>query len=519
MAVDSKKLKVVDVYWENTYMHLKTNYDVDKLVLYRKKGKEKHQMIKVEEGHFKINVVNVSNKYHVLYGEYLVLYNKKPIQLDKELYKTIEDKEKLFLFPKAKAYLAFYKTKNSILRINFQTYKNIKIEDVVEVPRPKKLKNKIKKVLNKMVKYFTQFLYNVVRAITPNKDKNKNVLFLTMNKTVIDGNLIALYDYMKENTEYNLIEEAFNVFKIKNIKKVIPTIRSTIKVAKCNYIFIDNYTPLFNYLKIDKDVELIQLWHAGVGFKSVGYARFGKEGSPNLIKSSHRKYTRAIASSDKTAEIYQDVFGISKDKFIITGLPRLDGLVENREDIKEKVLNAYPELRGKRNVLFAPTYRGKGQAVARYNMKWLDLKKIDEFCRSHRINFIIKMHPFIKKLGVKLDKYTNIKDLSSYPDMNELLCVSNAMITDFSSNIYEAALLDVPIIIFAPDKENYEQTRGVHRTLDEFAGDDISRNTGELLESLRMLRVKKWQKKFKRDEVQLEHGGSCKQIVEEIFNK
>ena len=57
---------------------------------------------------------------------------------------------------------------------------------------------------------------------------------------------------------------------------------------------MDDYAPLFNWLKLKSGTELIQLWHAGVGFKAVGYARFGKKGTPNPWRCCYRQLDYAI---------------------------------------------------------------------------------------------------------------------------------------------------------------------------------------------------------------------------------
>lgn len=508
-------IKIKNLYWDNSYLHIILDRDCEELTLYRKKTKEYVSMIKVEVAHFKINVVNVYTDNRVLYGSYQLVSENKKFVIETELYNHIKEKERIFLFPKENAYLAFFKIRKGTIKFHFQTYKNTDLTKVIKEPRPKTKKQFAVRIM----KFGTELIYKTTRFFTPKKKKDNTVIFLTMNKDVIDGNLEAVYEYMSQHTDYKLVKEAFNIFKTPNIKKIRHVYREVKKIARSNYIFIDNYTPIFNYLDLPEEVELIQLWHAGVGFKSVGYSRFGKDGSPNILRSSHRKYTRAIASTKKAVDIYQDVFGITEDKFIITGLPRIDKLEESQDEVRKKVLKQYPELKNTKNVLFAPTYRGKGQSVAKYNMQWLNLDAIDEFCREHKMKFIIKMHPFVNELEVNFEKYKNIINLSDYPDMNELLCISDAMITDFSSNVYEAALLEVPIIFFAPDKEEYEINRGVHRTLDEFAGDDIARNTEQLLEKLSDLKIKDWQVKFREEEVQLKHSGSSKKIVETIFGK
>ena len=53
-------------------------------------------------------------------------------------------------------------------------------------------------------------------------------------------------------------------------------------------------------------------------------------------------------------------------------------------------------------------------------------------------------------------------DVSDHPDINELMLVSDVLVTDYSSAIYEFALLDRPMAFFAPDYEAYEAERGFY---------------------------------------------------------
>ena len=81
------------------------------------------------------------------------------------------------------------------------------------------------------------------------------------------------------------------------------------------------------------------------------------------------------------------------------------------------------------------------------------------------------MHPFItEKVKIEEKDKAFIYDFSAEKDINELFYVTDILITDFSSNIYEFSLQKKPIIFFAPDKDFYQLTRGVHRTLDEAPG-------------------------------------------------
>lgn len=81
------------------------------------------------------------------------------------------------------------------------------------------------------------------------------------------------------------------------------------------------------------------------------------------------------------------------------------------------------------------------------------------------------MHPFItEKVDIPQAYTTYIKDVSAYGDINEMFYVTDILITDFSSNIYEFSLQHKPMIFYAFDKDFYQLTRGVHRTLEEAPG-------------------------------------------------
>lgn len=62
------------------------------------------------------------------------------------------------------------------------------------------------------------------------------------------------------------------------IKDIWSWIKTVTKIAAQDVIFVDDYAPVFGFFRLGKRTKLIQVWHAGEGFKSVGYSRFGKEG-------------------------------------------------------------------------------------------------------------------------------------------------------------------------------------------------------------------------------------------------
>jgi CDP-ribitol ribitolphosphotransferase len=278
------------------------------------------------------------------------------------------------------------------------------------------------------------------------------------------------------------------------------------KAAKTEYIILDNFAPLFSKINLSKKTKLIQVWHAGVGFKNVGFARFGKTGSPRASGSVHQKYYKALAPAKSLVKVYEEVFGIEKEAFMPLGMPRLDNFFDEEKiaNFKESFYKDYPYLKNKKLILFAPTYRGAGQKSAYYNYDKLNFDRIAEFCGDEYV-FAIKMHPFTKdtpdyyekaypdmdqaivsqRLKPDLSKYhPHIIDLTNQCDINDLFHITDILITDYSSAFYEFSILKKPILFFVYDRIIYENVRGVHQSIKEIAPGKVCDTFDELMSAL-----------------------------------
>ena len=99
---------------------------------------------------------------------------------------------------------------------------------------------------------------------------------------------------------------------------------------------------------------------------------------------------------------------------------------------------------------------------------------------------LIKMHPFVRTEFVIPDAYSNhLINVTDYPDINELLFVTDVLITDYSSVIYEASLLKLPMLFFAFDLDKYDGDRGFYEPYEDMVPGKIVRSMGELITSLK----------------------------------
>ena len=342
----------------------------------------------------------------------------------------------------------------------------------------------IREARDKTIKWCIRRYYDVLHNLVPHN--GKRILFATEARGTLQGNLEAIRNGMvargldKDYKFYYSFRKAAGEHS-----SALSWLKVMTLVAICDVIMIDDYAPFLNWLKIGRKTKLIQVWHAGVGFKSVGFCRFGLNGTPKL-DTAHRQYDYAITGSRNLQKIYSEVFGIEEEAIIPTGLPRIDALLDEKahEDFVKGFYEEHPDLKDKKIILFAPTFRGMGQKTAHYPYEYLDYQRIYDFCGDEYV-FLLKMHPFLVDVPeIPPALSDRIRDYSSFPNINDLLRVTDLLITDYSSVIYEYALFRRPMLFFAFDKDEYSTIRGFQSDYDTFAPGKICTTFDEMEEAI-----------------------------------
>lgn len=173
----------------------------------------------------------------------------------------------------------------------------------------KRKKIRVIKFVTYILESVLNILYQCIATLIPKN--GKNILLMSETRD-FGGNLKKLDERLKErglDKKFHISYFFHKTMERRKYQVLVYWLKLIFITAKQDYIFVDDYTPFFDFIKLNPKTKLIQVWHAGVGFKSVGYARFGKNGSPHPYNTSHRKYDYAIVGGEALRDVYAEVLG------------------------------------------------------------------------------------------------------------------------------------------------------------------------------------------------------------------
>ncbi len=228
---------------------------------------------------------------------------------------------------------------------------------------------------------------------------------------------------------------------------------------------------------------MLQLWHACGAFKLFGLSELGLTDLAQNTRN-HRTYTRAIVSGSAMAPFYSEAFGMHINNIRQTGIPRTDVFFdeEYRKETVAALYERYPQWKDKKIVLFAPTFRGSGNKTAFYPMERFPIDLVMNALPPDTV-LLVKQHPFVHSdlsMYRECDFADRLFDLTGKENINDLLFITDLLVTDYSSSIFEAALIDIPMIFYAFDLEEYLRERDLYFDFAEFV-------PGEIVEDLQTL--------------------------------
>ncbi len=344
----------------------------------------------------------------------------------------------------------------------------------------------------KIMAYDLMALFFYLSYIFP-VNSQKILLIMTHDESD-EGNVGSAANYFKEKNA-NLIfkrvtKENYNFKKNKNLFKNLfyMFIGVPYHMATSGIILMDNVFLPFSAVKLKKNTRLVQLWHGTGAIK-----KFGLDSEEGWVRDLAIKVnantSHFIVASKWMREVYKTAFGATDGVFVI-GCPRTD-LFFNEDLLSEKraeFFNNFPDLSSKKIILYAPTFRDD-ESAENINIH-LD---IEELMSKLDDNYVLclRLHPHVAN-KVDLDKICSrgpygdrVFDFSHYGQLNTLLICSDILITDYSSIIYEYALLEKQMIFYSYDLDKFEKSgRGFYGNYESMVPGPVVFKTQEIVDEI-----------------------------------
>ena len=217
-------------------------------------------------------------------------------------------------------------------------------------------------------------------------------------------------------------------------------------------VVVDNFNKRFFLDFPGKKQVYIQTWHGDRAFKKVGFDNAGV-----YTKMLEENATLCIAGSDYGERQARSAFHY-KGEIMKLGYPRNDILIRNDENEKAAIRARLGVDADTCLLMYAPTFRDAAQRKHAQQDVSLDLMHVlDTLERATGKTWKCLVRAHYQSFGLPLDDDSGrLLMMTDYPEMAELLLISDALLTDYSSCAGDYALCRRPIYLYQDDLEDYK---------------------------------------------------------------
>ncbi|MEU4675721.1 CDP-glycerol glycerophosphotransferase family protein [Micromonospora sp. NPDC023737] len=257
-------------------------------------------------------------------------------------------------------------------------------------------------------------------------------------------------------------------------------------LASCRYIVTNTHLP--DWFERAPGQTVAQLWH-GTPLKRIGF-------DVTEVRHADRDYLSRVAK-----EVPNWSFLVSPNRFstpilrrafrfdgeiLESGYPRNDVLYRDQESVAARVRQRLGLPADKKVVLYAPTWRDdEFHSMGRYKMTMLlDLADARRQLGDDHV-LLVRRHPnVVDEIPGTGDGF--VWDVSRYPDVADLLAVTDILVTDYSSLMFDYANTGRPILFFTYDLEHYrDKLRGFYFDFESEAPGPLLATSAEVVHAIR----------------------------------
>lgn len=321
----------------------------------------------------------------------------------------------------------------------------------------------------------------------------KKVVFFEVRLAELTNSLTSLYKAVSEMEGYE-VHTHFLRLSFVGRRQYDRNCEEFVKdIATAKYVFTDEASNVLSCVPMRPETIVTQTWHGCGAFKKFGLSTadliFGLNREQQLKYPFYKNYTYVTLSSPEVAWAYEEAMNLSDRPEVLkaTGISRTDVFFDPGfiADAHEKLYAVMPQSREKKVILYAPTFRGRvanGQAPDKLDIELFQKTLGEEYV------LLIKHHPLVRVRPEVPDTCREFAmDVTETMAIDDLLCVADICISDYSSLVFEYSLFEKPMIFFAYDKAEYDDWRGFYYNYDEMTPGPICTENEEMLDYIQNL--------------------------------
>ncbi len=209
---------------------------------------------------------------------------------------------------------------------------------------------------------------------------------------------------------------------------------------------------------------------------------------PRLFRDS----SAILATSEKLIPIYLSAFQLKREQIMIGPYPRNAVFQQPKQDLlkhialieSENLQQVISDMANfKKVIIYMPTWRDSDEDFMSQALPNLNL--LQQVCEAAEMLFLIKAHPRTR-FNANFSNFANIQKMDNNIDVYPLLPLTDALISDYSSIIFDYALLQKKIFFYAFDKTAYlQKSREAYFEYEEVFSHEITGDFNKLLVELK----------------------------------
>ena len=367
--------------------------------------------------------------------------------------------------------------------------------------------------MKKLLYNFYALLFNISAALFGVKENR--IAFISMHNENFKDSLGCVYEYLKKENKYDFVLITREDLSVKKPFRVLSFffLKSRL-LATSKYVFLnDNFMPM-GKLGFRKETVITQLWHGEGAFKKFGLHIPQPEDLRKREIAANSKLTYVVCSSEGVRKIYAEAFGISEERVLPLGAPRLDYLLneKNKCKAKEKIFSLYPEAKDKKIVLYAPTFRDDSERDRKLLDSFSDERLLSELGDEYFL--FVRLHPQVHTASAD---FRYAADVTDYEDVRELVLASDILITDYSSICMDFCVLGKKTVFYCPDLDWYRERRDFYFDYEALVPGEICKDFSSLAEAVKAPFCEERNSRFREMNFSFTDTNNAERVVKSII--